>query len=74
MLDILLHSKEAQEYYQIKDLPKVNLKGIALNSTMYDFNLVVKMSNEMLFKKGRKWMLSNRYTDPEYRWSSYTLC
>ena len=66
MLDILLHNKEAQEYYQINDVPKVNLRGIALNSTMYDYNLVVKMSNDMLFKKGRKWMLSSRYKDEEF--------
>lgn len=66
MVDILLRSKEAQDYYQFDKLPNVDIKGLALNSTMYDFSLVVKQSREMLFKKGCRWMLSTKYLDNEF--------
>ena len=66
MLDIILNNKEAQEYYKIEKLPKVKIKGIALNSTMYDFSLVVRDAKNMLFKSGCKWMLSKQYLDSEF--------
>ena len=66
MLDILLHNKEAQDYYEIKELPNIPIKGIALNSTMYDYNAVRKQAKEMLFKRGCKWMLSSKYLDDEF--------
>ena len=66
MIDILFRSKEARDYYKIEKLPKVEIKGIALNSTMYDYNLVVRDAKNMLFKKGCKWMLSDKYLDKEF--------
>ena len=66
MLDVLLKSKEAQEYYQSDNLPKVDIKGIALNSTMYDFNSVIALSKKMLSKKGRRWMFSDNYLNEEF--------
>lgn len=66
MLDVLLRSKEAQEYYQIKEVPNIEIKGVAVNSTMYDYAQVVKDAKKSLFKKGCKWMLSDRYLDEEF--------
>ena len=66
MLDILLRSKEAQDYYKIEQLPMVSIKGIALNSTMYDYRLVVRDAKNMLFKSGRKWMLTEKYLDSNF--------
>lgn len=66
LLEILMNNKELQEHYQIRDLPNVKIKGVALNSTMYDFSLVVSQSRKMLTKRGCRWMLSKRYLDPEF--------
>ena len=66
MLEILLKDKDVQQYYGIKDVPTFDLKGIALNSTMYDFEGVVSLAKSMLFKKGIKWMLSSKYIDDEF--------
>ena len=66
MLDILLHSKEAQKYYGIDKVPNVDIKGIAVNSTMYDYNQVAKEAKKYLSKKGCRWMLSNSYLDEEF--------
>lgn len=66
MVDILLKSKEAQAYYKLDTLPLVNIKGVAVNSTMYDYSGVVSQAKKMLFKKGCRWMLSSGYLDDEF--------
>ena len=66
MLDILLNNKDAQDYYGISELPKAKISGVAVNSTMYDYNYVVYQAKDKLFKKGCKWMLSERYLDSDF--------
>ena len=66
MVDILLRNKEAQDYYKIENLPNVDIKGIALNSTMYDYQGVVSQARGMLFKKGQRWMLTDKVKDKEF--------
>lgn len=66
LLDILLKNKEMQDYYKIKDVPNIEIKGIGLNSTMYDYDSVIKMGIKHLTKSGRKWIFSNKYLDSEF--------
>ena len=66
LLDLLFKIKEIREYYQIDSLPKVEIKGLGLNSPMYDFEYVRKQALEVLTKRSVKWMLSKRYTDDEF--------
>lgn len=63
MVDLLLHDKSVQDYYQLESIPNIKINGIALNSTMYDFENVRRQAKSMLFKAGVKWMLSSRYID-----------
>lgn len=66
MLEVLLKDKKVQAYYNLKEVPKFNIKGIALNSTMYDYRGVVAQAKSMLFKKGCRWMFSKKYLDDEF--------
>ena len=66
MLDILLKDKNVQEYYKLKDVPNIKIRGIALNSTMYDYQGVVAQAKSLLFKKGCRWMFSNKYLDNDF--------
>lgn len=66
MVDILYKSQSARDFYQIKELPNVDIKGVAVNSTMYDYEGVVKMARSMLYKRGCRWMLSTKYLDEEF--------
>lgn len=66
MLDILSKSEEARKYYQLEDFPKVEIKGVALNSPMYDYMLVRAAAKEVLSKRSRRWMLSKQYLDDEF--------
>jgi len=66
LLELLLKNKELQDFYQIIDLPDIDIKGIALNSTMYDYDGVIKLGYKHLTKRDRKWMFSNKYLDPEF--------
>ena len=66
MVDILLKEKSVQDYYKLDSIPNINVKGIALNSTMYDFFSVRKKAMGFLYKSGCRWMLSNNYKDDEF--------
>lgn len=66
LLNLLFNNKEIQDYYKIESLPNVEIKGIALNSTMYDFELVRKQALSLLTKRSVKWMLSSQYKDDEF--------
>lgn len=66
MADIIFHNKEVQNYYGYKELPPIDIKGLAVNSTMYDFRLVVSDAKKKLTKKSCRWMLSNNYQNEEY--------
>lgn len=66
LIDLLSKNKEIQEFYQIASFPKVNIKGIALNSPMYDFEYVRKQALQILTKRSVRWMLSKRYIDDEF--------
>lgn len=66
MTDLVMHSKELQEYYKISDVPPVDIKCIALNSTMYNFKSLVPLARKYLTKKGTKKVLGNRCFDDEF--------
>ena len=66
LLNLLFNNKEIQDYYKIESLPNVEIKGIALNSTMYDFEFVRKQALSLLTKRSVKWMLSSQYKDDEF--------
>ena len=60
LTDIIYRSKEAQEYYSLKSLPKVEIKCLGLNSTMYDFAKLFDFSGKYFSKRGKKYIFSNR--------------
>lgn len=66
LIDILYKNKELRDYYQIEEMPKLEIKGIALNSTMYDYVEVLNMGKKLLSKRGMKWMFSEKYKDEEF--------
>ena len=66
MTDIIYHDKEAQDFYKIEKLPNVNIKAVAVNSTMYDYKEVVKLGRKLLSKRGCKEMFSDKYLDADY--------
>ncbi|MCQ2792958.1 MAG: alpha/beta hydrolase [Bacilli bacterium] len=66
LTDIIYHSKEAQEYFDIKELPNIDIKCLALNSTMYDFEALLPMARKYLTKRNCKKVLSEHCFDNEY--------
>ena len=66
MIDILSKREDARKYYGLDDMPKLRIDGIALNSTMYDYDEVQLLAKKLLSKKGRRWMFSDKYKDPEF--------
>lgn len=66
MLDILFKNKEVQDYYNFHKLPNIEIKGIALNSTMYDYIGVRALARKLLSKRGCRWMLSKQYLDTDF--------
>lgn len=58
LVDLIFHSKELQAKFNIKKLPNVNIKCIALNSTMYDFASLMKIAKKYLSKKDIKKLFS----------------
>lgn len=66
MTDIIFHDQEAQDYYQIKELPKVKIHAVALNSPMYDYVKVVELGKKLLTKRNCIELFSKNYRDIEY--------
>ena len=66
MTDIIFHSKDAQKYYGIEKLPNVDIKCVALNSTMYDYENLCKESRRTFTKAGTAAIFSKNWKDPEY--------
>ncbi|MCR5332721.1 MAG: alpha/beta hydrolase [Bacilli bacterium] len=66
MTDIIYHSKEAQEYYGIKELPDINIRCLGLNSTMYDYEGLYENSHEFLSKKDSLKIFSKNALNKDY--------
>lgn len=67
LTDIIFKSKEAQEYYGIKELPNIKIRCLGLNSTMYDFVKLIDFSGKFLSKRGQKYLFSSKMNEDGFR-------
>ena len=51
LIDLIYHNKDIQEFFEIKKLPNINIKCVALNSSMYDYPSLRKLGEDVLRKK-----------------------
>lgn len=66
MLDVLFHSEEARQYYGIAHLPNINIRCLALNSTMYDYPALVPFGLKYVSKRSLQRVLGSDCFDDEY--------
>ena len=66
LLDILFPDEEARRYFNIKNLPPIKIRGVCLNSTMYDMKSLYKYAEKFLSKRGLKKVFSKRCIDEEF--------
>lgn len=64
--DIIFHSSEVQNYYGFTKLPKLKIKCVALNSTMYDYPSLLPLARKFLTKKDTKKLFSKYCFDDHY--------
>lgn len=66
MTDIIFKSKEVQDFYKIEKLPPINIKCLALNSTMYDYESLFPLARKFLSKNGVKGIFSKHCYEDGY--------
>lgn len=66
MLDLLMHYKEISDYYGFSVNKEINVKCIALNSTMYDYASLIPFGLKYVTKRNLKKVLSKYCFDKEY--------
>ncbi len=66
IVDLIYHNKKVQDYFKIERLPNVNIKCVALNSTMYDYASLMKIAKKLLVKKDIKKIFSKNCFEEGY--------
>lgn len=66
MLDLILHYEDIRNYYDIKSIPNLDIKCIALNSTMYDFEGLIPFGLKYVTKRNLKRVLGKGCFDEDY--------
>lgn len=66
MLDLILHYEDIRNYYDIKSIPNLDIKCIALNSTMYDFKGLIPFGLKYVTKRNLKRVLGKGCFDEDY--------
>jgi len=66
MSDLIFKSEEARLYYQIDRLPDIEIKRVALNCTVYDFEQVEELARKIVHRSALAVIFSNRYSEPGF--------
>lgn len=66
LVDIIYHSKEAQEFFGIKTLPDVKISCLGLDSPMFDSLKLVQIGKKYITKSTMRDMFGDNYLDLEF--------